>query len=87
MKKWIFWTLLVIFLVPAGFWGHGLIMAAMDAKDKKGPAPDIAPEGEGYKVKVQKVIHVIERNGYDYYFRNFTKVTEHKDKMTDEIGF
>ena len=72
MKKAVFGICMVA-LVPAAMWGYGVISAGLDAK-KGGPQPSVEPAGV-----VQRVVHKIVRSGYDYYFRNFSKVRSTED--------
>ena len=79
MKKAIFWICMIA-LVPGSIWGYGVICGGLDAK-KGGPQPDNEPAGA-----VQRVVHKVFRSGYDYYFRNFSKVGNREGSTEAELG-
>ncbi len=79
MRKAIFWICMIA-LVPGSMWGYGVISAGLDAR-KGGPQPNDEPAGA-----VQRVVHKSVRSGYDYYFRNFSKVGERERNTDAELG-
>ena len=79
MRRFVFWICMIA-LVPGAMWGYGVIRAGLDAKSG-GPKPDNEPAD-----KVQRVVHKIVRSGYDYYFRNFSKVSNREGSTAAELG-
>ncbi len=79
MKKFVFWICMLA-LVPGSIWGYGVIRAGLDARDG-GPRPSAEPSD-----KVQRVVHQIVRSGYDWYYRNFSKVGKHERETSAELG-
>ena len=67
MRRFLFWVCMLA-LVPGSMWGYGVIRGGLDAR-KGGPGPDVEPAGD-----VQRIVHKVVRSGYDWYFRNFSKV-------------
>lgn len=79
MKKAVFWICMLA-LVPGSMWGYGVIRAGLDAREG-GPKPNEEPAD-----KVKRVVHQIVRSGYDWYFRNFSKVSNREKETAAELG-
>ena len=80
MRSFLFWVCMIA-LVPGSIWGYGVICGGLDAR-KGGPRPDVEPADN-----VQRVIHKLVRSGYEYYFRNFSSVSNRERSTAAEVGF
>ncbi|MCR5750991.1 MAG: hypothetical protein K6G91_03435 [Kiritimatiellae bacterium] len=80
MRSFLFWVVMIS-LVPGSMWGYGVIRGGLDAR-KGGPQPDREPADT-----VQLVVHRIIRSGYNYYFRNFSSVSNRERSTAAEVGF
>jgi len=79
MRKAIFWICMIA-LVPGSIWGYGVICAGLDARNG-GPRP-----AQEHTDAVKRVVYAIARSGYDYYFRNFSKVSNREGSTAEALG-